>query len=183
MVSMLSGEDIRIRNINDNFSICSPQIGKYTAKAVNCCSKEHQHSQGMGLLPKNRLKHGILHELWSKTLRAAYFLVGQSHLPYNSSLNISLGPSWQSPTASLAQSSDIKCIQTDTCWRSQAKVTQSSMHAIQWLWINLAGMAKTYSYLNSWFKWETVHLRKRHILVVLISLQFSLTQTGFTVLW
>lgn len=48
-----------------------------------------------------------LHELWSKTLHAAYFLVSQSHLPYNSSLNISLGPSWQSPTASLAQSSDI----------------------------------------------------------------------------
>lgn len=112
MVSMLTAEDFRISSIKDNFSICSPQIGKHTAKPANHCSKEQQCGQGMGLLsPKNRLKHGILHKLWSKIIvHATHFLARPPHLCYNSSLNISLGPSWQSPTASLAQILWHQCI-------------------------------------------------------------------------
>lgn len=51
-----------------------------------------------------------------------------------------LQPAWLNPLTSMHV--------TDTCQRSQAKVTQSSTHTIQSLWINLAGMAQTYSYLT-----------------------------------
>lgn len=104
---MLTAEDFRISSIKDNFSICSPQVGKYAAKAANHCLNEYQCGQGTGLLSPNRLEHGILYELWFKTPHATCFLTSPYHLSYNSSLNISLGPSWQSPTASLAQSSNI----------------------------------------------------------------------------
>lgn len=48
-----------------------------------------------------KLKHEPSYELWSKTLYTL-FPTSPSHLLYIS-LNTSLGPSWQSPTAGVAQ--------------------------------------------------------------------------------